>query len=144
MTYEVKIRLNGFISLVTVTANAPAITGHERLTMTTETGEQSAPSSLPCYPSEPEHPYDAIVREWKSSGKTMAMGKHTAANATTCRKMINELEAAGLHDTASWGLWMLWWRWQDATTHAAIVEDLKRERDQYRQRMLDATETSWD
>jgi hypothetical protein len=28
--------------------NAPAITGHERLTMTSETGGQSAPSSLPC------------------------------------------------------------------------------------------------
>lgn len=28
--------------------NAPAITGHERLTMTTETARQSAPRSLPC------------------------------------------------------------------------------------------------
>lgn len=69
-----------------------------------------------------EHPYDAIVRDWKQAGKTLAMGKHTAANATTCRKVITELEAAGMHEAASWALWMLWWRLNDS-----IVEDLKHQ-----------------
>jgi len=34
--------------------NAPAITGHERLTMTTQASGQSVPSSLPCSTSSPD------------------------------------------------------------------------------------------
>ena len=78
----------------------------------------------PCYP---EHPYDAIVREWKKTGKSLSMHKHTAANAKTCQRIIEQLESAGMHEEASWALWQLWWRWQDSVTHEAIQQQYRDE-----------------
>ncbi len=95
--------------------------------MNTKSGDDRRSAATDCYPSDSEHPYDAIVRDWKRDGKTLAMHKHTAANAATCRRIIEELEAAGMHEAASWALWMLWWRWQDSVTHSCVVEDLERD-----------------
>lgn len=57
--------------------------------------------------------YGEIIRKRKESSAPMAMGKHTAANATCCQRVIEDLQAAGLCNIADWAIWMLWWRMKD-------------------------------
>lgn len=75
-----------------------------------------------CYASV----YDEIIRKRKAAGGNMAMGKHTAANATCCQRVIEDLQSAGLCNIADWAIWMLWWRMLDWQT-AKQVDEMRLE-----------------
>lgn len=75
-----------------------------------------------CYASV----YDEIIRKRKAAGGNMAMGKHTAANATCCQRVVEDLQAAGLCNIADWAIWMLWWRMMDWQT-ANQVDEMRLE-----------------
>lgn len=70
-------------------------------------------------------PYDDIIRR-RQDGRVLTIGKHTAANAATCERIISELEAAGMHDAAAWALWMVWWKQADSIRFEQL-EELYRE-----------------
>lgn len=75
-----------------------------------------------CYASV----YEEIIRKRKEAGGNMAMGKHTAANATCCQRVIEDLQSAGLCNIADWAIWMLWWRMMDRQT-AKQVDEMRLE-----------------
>jgi len=83
--------------------------------------EQTPPASH-CYASV----YDEIIRKRKEAGGNMAMGKHTAANATCCQRVIEDLQSAGLCNIADWAIWMMWWRMMDWQT-AKQVDEMRLE-----------------
>lgn len=47
-----------------------------------------------------------LIAEWKDIQPQM--GKHVASNNHTCKRIIAELEDAGMQEAASWGRWMVW------------------------------------
>jgi len=86
--------------------------------------------------------YKSLIDEWIMAGKKMAMSKHSAVNAATCRRIIESLEKAGMHDAASWALWMLWWRigeWQLQVHirdyHKGELEQLRAEAERLRREL---------
>ena len=68
-------------------------------------------------------PYDAIIKK-RMDGRTMTMGKHKAANAATCERIISSLENgnATQREAAEWAIWMVWWRLMDSQTQQQIDE----------------------
>ena len=72
-------------------------------------------------------PYDAIIKK-RMDGRVMSIGKHKAANAATCERIISSLENgnATQRDAAEWAVWMVWWRLMDSQTHGQI-EEMQRE-----------------
>ena len=66
-------------------------------------------------------PYDAIIKARKNKGG-MAMGKHKAANAVCCERIIGQLELAGMLEERDWAVWMLWWRTMDWQTQQQVRE----------------------
>ena len=57
--------------------------------------------------------YESIIRDRQQMNGGMLVGKHKAANANFCDRMIKEIKAAGLDEAADWAVWMVWWRLSD-------------------------------
>lgn len=71
--------------------------------------------------------YNEIIRKRQKLNTPMAVGKHTAANAGYCDKVIENLREAGCHAEADWAIWMLWWRISDRQTQQQIDEQRQEE-----------------
>lgn len=92
--------------------NAAAVQSGNEVTVIFEE-EEDASLFFDClFPyEEPEsHPYTRLIKEFK---KNMSMGKHTAANAATCQRLIKRLIDTGDEEAAEWAIWTLWWRLLD-------------------------------
>jgi len=82
-----------------------------------------------------ESVYGEIISKRKSNGVSMAVGKHTAANAKYCKQVVEALQATGNHSVADWAIWMLWWRMKDWQTAQQVDEMRLEEIAELRQRI---------
>lgn len=71
-------------------------------------------------------PYDAIIRDRVNRGVRMLVGKHKAANAAHCKRIIDELDSACQGEAADTIFWLLWWRSMDWQT-AKQVDEMRLE-----------------
>jgi len=72
------------------------------------------------------NPYDSIIKDRVHRGDDMAVGKHKAANAAYCERIIQRLESDGKREEADMVVWLLWWRMKDWQT-AKQVDEMRLE-----------------
>lgn len=79
--------------------------------------------------------FNEFIEKRKAAGHPNKLGKHTAANYATCFRIIDELDAAEMHEAASWGVWMMWWRLQHDQREQLLYEDYREQVEELRKRI---------
>lgn len=76
---------------------------------------------------EPE--WNEVLRQAGISSRPCRVGKHTAGNHVHLRKVIADLDAAGMTEAAETLCWMVWWQAWHSQLNSALSKQVAEAND---------------